>query len=256
MAHSELSEAPAFTMLTDSVVLGLVALATSSVSAVLGLGGGVILMLLLPGWLPLSAIVPIHAQVQFFSNASRVVFDPSHIAWQLFLPLLFGSAVGGLVGAQWVDAISLSLLPFFSGIAILVVTWVSIPAPLLKGSWTSIFLGFYQTGIGMLAGATGPLGAAVLGQYKQQRDWLVVNTGLYMMINHGVRTVVFGFLGFAFGQWWHVIFAMSIGSILGSWIGTRGRKIMPPTDFQLVFRWVVTILACRMIWLSYPEVFR
>ncbi len=48
----------------DIALLSLLAFSTSAISATVGLGDGVILMLLMPGLLPLASVIPIHAHVQ------------------------------------------------------------------------------------------------------------------------------------------------------------------------------------------------
>ena len=60
------------------------------------------------------------------------------------------------------------------------------------------FVRFATAGLGMLAGATGPLGGSVLNRVSSQREWVVVNTDVYMSINHLIRSVAYGLLGFAF----------------------------------------------------------
>lgn len=60
--------------------------------------------------------------------------------------------------------ISIDLLPMIAGIIILIVTWMPLPSALLPGTWSFTVLRFYQTGVGMLAGATGPSGATVLSK--------------------------------------------------------------------------------------------
>lgn len=52
-----------------------------------------------------------------------------------------------------------------------------------------LLLGLYQTGIGMVVDATGPLGAADLARRNHQRDWLVVNTALHMAVDHCLRVL-------------------------------------------------------------------
>ena len=74
-----------------------------------------------------------------------------------------------------------------------------------------------------------------------------------MTINHGVRSVAFGLLGFAFNAWWLTIAVMSFGVILGAWLGTRLRQYVPQTNFEAVFKWVVTALALRLIILTVLE---
>ena len=115
------------------------------------------------------------------------------------------------------------------------------------GQVALLVLGFYQTGLGMLAGATGPVGAAVLMQRNTGRDWLVVNTAVYMTLNHSLRLLGFMAIGFSFAPWWQLVSAMVVAGICGSWAGTRLRGLVPQVNFHKWFRWLVTLLAVRMI---------
>ena len=99
----------------------------------------------------------------------------------------------------------------------------------------------------MLAGATGPLGAAVLLRRNGRRDWLVVNTALYMSLNHVIRLAAFLLLGFSFAPWWQLVLALIVASAAGSWLGTRLRTLIPERDFSRWFRVLVSLLALRLI---------
>jgi uncharacterized membrane protein YfcA len=116
-------------------------------------------------------------------------------------------------------------------------------------------LGFYQTGLGMVAGATGPVGAAVLLRRNTGRDWLVVNTAVYMALNHAIRVAAFLAIGFSFVTWWQLATGMIMAGIFGSWVGTRLRGFVPQLDFQRLFRWMVTLLALRMMALPVLSLF-
>ncbi len=231
----------------SDVLLVSAAFGTAMVSAVLGLGGGVLLILAMPGLLPLSAIVPLHAMVQIISNFARAAFAPSAIAWAFLPPLLLGSLLGALLGSQVVSAISLQWLPVVAGGVILVVTWIPLGQWLPSGRAAMVMLGFYQTALGMVAGATGPLGAAVLSRLRADREWLVVNTAVYMTVNHLVRGLAFGLLGFAYLPWLDTIAWMGMGAIAGTALGTRLRHWMPQRNFLPLFRLIVSVLALRMM---------
>ena len=41
--------------------------------------------------------------------------------------------------------------------------------------------------------------------------------------------------------------ALIAAGICGSWVGTRLRHLVPQRNFQRLFRWLVTLLALRMI---------
>jgi uncharacterized membrane protein YfcA len=224
-----------------------IALFTSAIAGVFGMGGGVPLITLMPGLVPAAAIIPLHAATQLASNASRAWFGWRHIDRSLILPFLVGGVAGATVGAQLFQQLDLHWLPAMMGVVILLITWIPPPLVQGRGNWPLLFLGFYQTGIGMLIGATGPLGAALLSRRQQRRDWLVVNTAVYMSSSHLLKMLAFLAMGFAFSDFWLLLVGMVAGVIAGSWLGTRLRQFVPEGDFQLWFKLMVSLLALRMI---------
>jgi uncharacterized membrane protein YfcA len=201
---------------------------TSCLTAVIGMGGGVLLITLMPGLVPAGAIIPIHACTQLASNLSRAAFGWRHIDPAIIPAFVVGAVLGAWLGGEIYGTLDLHWLPAIIGA-----------------------LGLYQTGLGMLAGATGPLGAAVLMQRNKQRDWLVVNTAVYMTLNHLLRVVAFAAIGFSLAPWWQLVVAMVIAGIVGSWVGTRLRPRVPQLNFQRWFRVLVSLLAARMIALPF-----
>ncbi len=67
----------------NDILLILVASATSTLTAITGIGGGMMLIAIMPGFLPPAAIVPVHATVQLFSNSSRALFGWQFLRWDL-----------------------------------------------------------------------------------------------------------------------------------------------------------------------------
>ncbi len=224
-----------------------IALLTSTLAGVFGMGGGVPLITLMPGLVPTAAILPLHAATQLASNGSRAVFGWRHIDTSLLLPFLLGGVLGALAGALVFSQLRLDWLPAVIGVFILVVTWLPLPGIKGAGSLPLVLLGVYQTGIGMLVGASGPLGGAVLARRNPRRDWLVVNTAVYMSANHLLRVLAFAAMGFAFSQYGWLLLGMIAGVIVGSWLGTRLRQFIPELNFLLWFRLLVSLLALRMI---------
>jgi len=227
-----------------------IAFFTSCVTGAIGMGGGVLLIALMPGLVPTAAIIPIHAITQFSSNVSRAAFGWRHLDWTLIPAVGLGTAAGAWLGAEIYSDLNLNWLPALIGGVILFITWFKLPQLKGGGQLSLVLLGFYQTGLGMVAGATGPLGAAVLLRRNSDRDWLVVNTAGCMTLNHAFRVLAFGLLGFAFTPWITLILAMSLAVVLGSWAGTKLRSYIPKGDFQFWFKLLLTVLALRMIVLS------
>lgn len=240
-------------MMMPVAELGLVIIVffTSCLAGVIGLGGGVLLITLMPGLVPTAAIIPLHACTQLASNLSRASFGWRDIDWSIIPAFTLGAIAGTWLGGEIYQGLELRWLPVVIGVIILVFTWLPLPVVHGGGQLGLALLGFFQTGLGMLAGATGPLGAAVLSQRSQQRDWLVVNTAVYMTINHSVRMLAFVAIGFSFAPWWPLLLGMVGAGILGSWAGTRLRRFVPQRDFQGWFRCLVSLLALRMIALPF-----
>jgi len=223
---------------------------TSCLAGVMGMGGGILLIAVMPGLVPAAAILPLHAATQLASNLSRAAFGWRHLDWSIVPAFALGAAAGAWAGAEVYQSLDLRWLPAIIGLLILLFTWVPLPQMTGGGTFALFGLGLYQTGLGMLAGATGPLGAAVLLQRHSGRDWLVVNSALYMSVNHVLRLCAFAIIGFSFAPWWPLLAGLVAAVVCGSWVGTRLRYRIVEVDFVRWFRWLVTLLALRMVAVS------
>ena len=88
---------------------------TSTLTATIGTGGGVVLIALMPGLIPAAAIVPVHGAVQLASNSSRVLLGVSHIDWRVVWPFVGGAVAGAVAGAGMVARMSFDHLPLYLG---------------------------------------------------------------------------------------------------------------------------------------------
>lgn len=228
---------------------------TSCLAAVMGMGGGILLIAVMPGLVPAAAILPLHAVVQLASNVSRAAFGWRDIDPGIIPAFVLGAVAGAWLGSGVYQNLDMRWLPALIGLLILLFTWVPLPSVRGGGQLSLALLGFYQTGLGMVAGATGPVGAAVLLRRNTDRDWLVVNTAVYMSLNHAIRLAAFLVIGFSFARWWELLGAMIVAGVFGSWVGTRLRGFVPQLNFQRLFRWMVTLLALRLMVLSVLTIF-
>ena len=78
----------------EAYVLDAIAFFTSTLTAVIGMGGGILLISAMPGLLPAAAIIPVHGAVQLASNGSRVLLGIRHIEWRIFWPFSIGAVLG------------------------------------------------------------------------------------------------------------------------------------------------------------------
>ncbi|MDO4223348.1 MAG: sulfite exporter TauE/SafE family protein, partial [Acinetobacter sp.] len=102
----------------NEILLGLANFLTSAMTAITGLGGGMLLIGLMPLFVPAAAIIPVHAVTQLVSNGSRAWFGRKYIQTEHLAAFIFGSLLGmGLFGTfiQWLE---LQWIPFFIGLYI------------------------------------------------------------------------------------------------------------------------------------------
>ena len=237
--------------MNNDILLILIAGATSALTAVTGIGGGMMLIAMMPGFLPPAAIVPVHAVVQFFSNFGRAAFGWRHLRFEFALAFIAGAILGGGVVAMIAREINLDYTPLFIAAYILYVVW----GPPLKfdkpppGEF--VVIGAIQTGLSLLVGATGPMSQAALMARQLQRDALVVSGALMTCFTHLVKVGLFAIIGFAFADYWQLILGMSIAVLVGALVGTRIRYRVPEATFRRILKWALTLLALRMIYLTF-----
>lgn len=231
----------------DDILLSLIALFTSCVAGVLGMGGGLLLIACMPGFVPAQALIPVHGTVQLSSNLSRALFSWRHIHWIPAGAFCLGSLFGVILAYPLMPLVNWQYLPLLIGIFILLITW----GPQLRVSQKIpgqfVSLGLIQGGLGLIVGATGPLGSALLIRKGLDRDALVATNAVFMTMGHFAKILLFALSGFLFSAYWKLLLMMCLASILGSWIGGRIRPYLPEANFQRMFKWLITALALRMI---------
>ena len=230
-------------------ILVLASFFTSTFTGIFGVGGGVLLLSFMPGLIPAAAIIPVHGFVQFFSNSSRVMFAWRSVRYELVLPYLAGGVFGAFLGSKVIWSINAQYIPAILGVFILMTVWM--PKKIfsyMSGRYYSF--GFLSTFVASIAGASGPMVGAFLSREHLERDTLVTTTAAFMTVSHSLKLLAFGVLGFMFADYLELMLLMSVSVAAGSFAGTRIRKYVPAMSFNKIFRWLVTVLAVRMIYLA------
>ncbi len=231
----------------DNSLLIIAAFLSSSLTAVLGLGGGMLLIAIMPLFLPPAAVVPIHGVVQFASNASRGAFSTHTIRRDLLWPFLLGCLLGSLAGSQIVLKVPSRFLPIPLGLFILCMTWLPQIKKRLWFPGKFLSLGFVQAFLTLFVGATGPLNLPFLMRADLKKDQLVATSAAFMTIVHLLKIITFGLLGFAFGPYLLLMVMMILAVVSGSFAGTKFRHKVPEELFRKDFKVLLTLLALRMI---------
>ncbi|WP_066804760.1 TSUP family transporter [Moraxella oblonga] len=234
-------------MLND-LILGIINFFTSTLAGITGLGGGTILLGLMPMFLPASAIIPIHGTTQLASNISRVWFGRQELDFTYFRPFVVGAVVGVVFFGTAVKFVQLDLIPLFIAIYILLTQWSKTINRLLKSLENFYLIGFLQTGIGLFVGAPGPLHMPLLMKKYDNNDVVVTVGSLMMTLIHVLKLTVYVILGFAFFEYWQVILFMVVSASLGSWAGVKLRNRLPMNWVKTALPYILTIIALKIIY--------
>ncbi|GAB5390272.1 MAG: sulfite exporter TauE/SafE family protein [Alphaproteobacteria bacterium] len=241
---------PGLSVLEAMGLMGL-SLFTSLLTAMLSVGGGMLLISVMASILPPAALIPVHGMVQLGSNLGRSVLMWRYIDWRFLGWFLAGALIGAALASLWVVTLPGNVLRGLIGAYILWAIWGK-PLPFLKmGRGTSLGIGFAATFMAMFVGVAGPLLASLFRQSDYNRKQIVANQATTMSVQHALKGVVFGAAGFAFLPWLGFIAAMIATGFVGTWIGRHLLFKLPEKRFRQALDLVLTLLALRLMWQAF-----
>lgn len=219
--------------------------ATSFITAAFGIGGGGVLLAVLASLVPPAALIPVHGLVQLGSNVGRAAIMFRHRDQGVLLAFTAGSVIGVALGGSVVVQLPPPLLKAGVGLFIL---WSVLARPPAFMRRSAAIAGGFSSFLTMFFGGTGPFVAAYVKTMGFPRMTYVATHALLMTVQHLLKTITFGFLGFAFGQWLPLIAAMIGSGFLGT---LAGRQVLIRTNearFKTILNTILVVLALRLIW--------
>ena len=176
-------------------LLGVASLATSFVSGILGMAGGMILMGILIAVLPVSAAMTLHGITQFTSNAGRAWMLRRDIHW----PVFGGYVAGGIVAAGFFALIHFQLGKAGALIAMGLTPFVGLALP---ASWRldvlrrghPVACGLACVTLSLTAGIAGPILDLFFVRSAMHRRCVVGTKALTQAFSHALKVGYFGVL--------------------------------------------------------------
>ena len=229
-------------------------LATSLLSGILGMAGGMILMAVLVLLIPVPSAMMLHGAVQATSNGSRAWFLRKHISWSI-LPIYLLGAAAALGLFTW-----LVLVPDAGVVLILVglFPWLTRVNKRLKGlnilhRPTTFVCGFVVTAAQLLAGASGPLLDVFYLNSPMNRQQIVANKAVTQTLGHVLKIIYYGLIIGVTTQLsgWFIAAAMAV-AVAGTRAGTALLLRWNDRDFakvsQTVILTIATVCLVRGVW--------
>ena len=232
--------------MTLVILLSLAAFVTSSITAAMGVGGGVVLLALMAQVVPPAVLIPLHGAAQLMSNTNRVLVQRKHINWTYIKPFFLGSLVGGALITPLALYMPVPVGQILLAVFIVLATWKS--AWLRLASWHPAASGGISTGLSLILGATGPLVMSVLPKTEWERQVVVGTHGMAMTIQHGIKVIAFSSLNVSLFEYWPLLLGIGVATLAGNLVGAKLLARVPEDKFTVILNWLLTALALRLAW--------
>lgn len=226
-------------------LLVLATLATSIISGVLSMAGGMILMGVFGFFLSVPAAMVLHGIAQTFSNGSRVWLYRRHIKWCVLGYYSMGAfAVLGLFTTlAFVPSIGLVflLIGCFPLLALILPT--SINLDMTRGP-VSLFSGIIATTAQMLAGASGPVLDIFYVKSKMSKEGILGTKAVTQTLGHVLKLIYYAIMMAIASDlvpaW--LIPAVFAAAIIGNYCASLLVTRLSDHQFKKIGRYVISLI--------------
>ncbi|MBR9835213.1 MAG: TSUP family transporter [Alphaproteobacteria bacterium] len=237
------------TMLAAQIIL-LTTLATSFISGIFGMAGGLILMGVLAALVSVAMAMIIHGSIQMVANGYRAYLLRDAIDWQVFRAYCLGAGLGvaALFFVSWTpEKRALYLLLGLTPMLI----WL--PKDRLhldiKRTDHAILAGALVQGLNTLAGVAGPLLDLFFVRAEMTRQQIVATKSVTQCLSHLIKVgfwsvpVVSAAGWAAMPPYWLILAAIPL-SMMGTKLGGLILERMTDVNFRHWMKGLVTVIGC------------
>jgi uncharacterized membrane protein YfcA len=217
----------------------------SLITVAFGIGGGALLLAVMAVTMPPLALIPIHGVVQLGSNLGRAIMFVHYTFW----PALPWFVVGSLIGVAIGGNIAINIPPWVvqTGVGVFII-WSVLSRPPRWLRELPLLTGLISSFLTMFFGATGMFVANYSKSLNLPRHDHVATHATLMTVQHLLKSLAFGVLGFAFAPWISFISAMILAGLIGTFTGRVVLTHMTDARFHRALDIVLLLIATRLIW--------
>jgi uncharacterized membrane protein YfcA len=225
------------------------ALLTATLSGVLGMGGGVMLLGLMTALLPAAWVVPLHGVVQLCSNLTRTLVFLHHVRWSIFAiyaaPMLGGVTLAAYL---WSGAHLGWFKPTIGFFILLFLLWRRFK-PVLRNLplWVYAPLGFAAGFLTLFVGATGPFIAPFFLRDDADNETVIATKAVCQSLGHALKIPAFLALDFDLAPHLPLLAGMIVAVILGTFAGRWLLGKISKRRFVMLFEVLLALIALYLV---------
>ncbi|MAX30436.1 MAG: hypothetical protein CMG14_06125 [Candidatus Marinimicrobia bacterium] len=244
----------------ELIILIISAFITSSISAVLGMGGGIILLGIMAIIIPNGyMVIALHGIIQLISNTTRTFVFRKHLKMKLIKEFL----IGAIIGAGLSATIIFLLIKFFEVssaseikvdflkpiIGIFIIWYLFLKGPKKeKESKSFIKVGGISGLASIFVGATGPLIAPFFLNSNLSKENIIANKAACQMITHLTKIPLFiFFFNVNYIGEYKLLFPLILAVFIGTNFGKKILNMIPEKLFVRLFKTTLFIIALKLI---------
>jgi uncharacterized protein len=232
-------------------ILFIVAMLTSILSGVIGMGGGILLFSCMTLFLTLDVIVPVHGVVQLSSNSSRVWMLRQNIKWDMFIPFALGAIIGVLLAVYLKKTVEINPSYPLAGVCLLILYTLFKPKKL--PSFKIAFNAFCIVGLicgflGIFVGAVGPFTAIFFIRDDLIKEEVIANKAMMQLFIHFLKLPAFLSLGFDYMAYWPYWLPLIFASLIGTKIGVSLLHKIDKHTFKILFKSALFMASIRILY--------
>ena len=233
---------------------------TSSISAVMGMGGGIILLGIMAIIIPEGyMVIALHGIIQLISNTTRTYVFKNYIKKELVKDFLIG-AIFGVIASIIIILILIQLFNVSSAsdikvdmlkplIGIFIIWYLFIKKTKQESKTKSFKIVGGIAGISSIfVGAVGPLIAPFFLNNNLNKEDIIANKAACQMITHSSKIPLFiYFFNVNYVEEYSVLLPLTAAVFIGTNFGKRILSFIPELLFKKLFKITLFIIAIRLI---------
>jgi len=231
------------------IILLVASFATATVSAILGMAGGVTLLGVMTALLPAPVVVPLHGIVQLASNWTRTWAFRKHVRWPIFFAFMVPAVLGVAIAASiWADLRLTWFRAWIGAFILFFLVWRRYKPKLRNPPvWSYAALGLAAGLLAIFVGATGPFLAPFFLRDDFDNEEVIATKAVCQTWLHLLKIPAFLALSFDYSPYAMVLAALVAAVIGGTYFGKHLLSMISKERFVFWFQFVLALLAVYLI---------